>query len=286
MGGGVIKAAAVQIAVSMDVSRNLAALELLLEPLEPGVLAVAPEGALSGYLPDRGFEADIDLAATDRAIDRMRTFVESKRIHLIAGACILEDGRWRNSSFYFGPGGATARYDKINLAQIERGAFTPGDALPVFDIVVDDQPVKLGIQMCREIRYLEQWRTLAVKGAQIIAYVNNAVGSARGDALWRAHMISRAAEIQRFVIGANNAAADQTCPTMIVSPAGEVISEARNGVKEAAIAALELSQTSDWILAQAREDVVRVGPPEAPRPLGGVAAARGDALWGALPFRE
>ena len=241
--------------------RNLAALELLLEPLDPGFLAVAPEGSLSGYLPDRGFEANIDLAATNRAIDRMRTLAERKRIHLVVGACILDDGKWRNSSFYFGPGGATARYDKINLAQIERGAFTPGDVLPVFDIIVDDQPVRLGIQLCREIRCPEQWRALAVQGAQVIAYVNNAVGSALGDAGWRAHMISRAVEIQRFVIGANNSATDQTCPTMIVSPAGEVISEARNGVNEAAKATLDLSQNSDWILAQAREDVVRVGSP-------------------------
>ena len=258
---GVITVAAVQIAVGMDVRRNLVALERLLEPLEAGVLAVAPEGALSGYLPEPGFVATIDLAATRWAMDRMRDLVERKRIHLVAGACLFEHGRWRNSSVYFGPDGAAARYDKINLAQSERGDFTPGDALPVFDIVVEGRPMRLGVQMCREIRYPEQWRVLAARGAQVIANVNNAIGSARGDAVWRAHMISRAAETQRFIVGANNAAPDPLCPTMIVAPSGDILSEARTDAIEAVTARLELSHVSDWVLSQARDDVVPVGRP-------------------------
>ena len=258
MSTGNIQVAAVQIKVSMNVAQNLAALEALLEPLAPGVLAVAPEGSLSGYLPEPGFVTAIDQAATSRGIERIRAIVERKQIHFIAGACTYEADHWRNSSFYFGPAGEMARYDKINLAQSERGTFTPGDKLPVFDIVVQGEPVRLGIQMCREIRYPEQWRALAVQGAQVIAYVNNAIGSTRGDALWRAHMISRAAEIQRFVIGANNAAPDQTCPTMIVSPSGHVLSHVEIGTGGVATAVLLLSDVSDWVLGQAREDLVKV----------------------------
>lgn len=242
----------------MDVSRNVAALESLLEPLPTETFAVAPEGALSGYLPNPGFVAAIDIDATNDAIERMALLCQSKRIHLVAGACIDEAGAWRNSSFYFGPDGARFRYDKINLAQSERGTFTPGRCLPVFDIDIAGAPLRIGIQMCREIRYPEQWRALASQGAQIIAYVNNAIGSATGDAVWRAHMISRAAEIQRFVIGANNAAPDQTCPTMIVSPTGEVLAAVTAGAAGVAAASLSLADTSDWVLSQAREDLVRV----------------------------
>ena len=261
MNSGIIQAAAVQIAVSMDVAHNVAALETLLEPLVPGTLVVAPEGALSGYFSEPGFVARIDRGATHWAFQRMQSLIRRKRIHLVVGACVLEDEQWLNSSFYFGPCGETARYDKVNLAQSERGTFAPGNALPVIDIVVDGQPVRLGIQMCREIRYPEQWRALAVQGAQVIAYVNNAVGSTHGDALWRAHMISRAAEIQRFVVGANNAATDQTCPTMIVSPSGQILSQVEIGANGTAMAELALAETSDWVLSQAREDVVKVGAP-------------------------
>lgn len=255
---GHIQAAALQFKVTMDVTQNVDALESLMEPLAPGTLAVAPEGALSGYLPEPGLVEAIDIAATNGAIERMASLCQRKKVHLIVGACIREAGAWLNSSFCFAPDGARFRYDKINLAQSERGAFTPGSRLPVFDISIEDQPVRFGIQMCREIRYPEQWRTLATQGAQIIAYVNNAVGSQSGDALWRAHMISRAAEIQRFVIGANNAAEDQTCPTMVIAPSGAVLAQAPNGAIGAAAASLSLADVSDWVLSQAREDVVRV----------------------------
>jgi predicted amidohydrolase len=157
-----------------------------------------------------------------------------------------------------GPKRELFRYDKINLAKSERGTFRAGDSLPVFEIVVADTPVRLGIQMCREIRYPEQWRVLATQGAGVIAYVNNAVGSPNGHELWRSHAISRAAETQRFVVGANNAAPDQTCPSLIVAPSGRVLAEAAIGATARAEAKLDLGEVSDWVISQSRDDVVSV----------------------------
>ncbi|MCX7357672.1 MAG: carbon-nitrogen hydrolase family protein [Alphaproteobacteria bacterium] len=253
-----INAAVLQLRVRMDIAANMAALERLLAPLPAHTIAVVPEGALSGYLPEPDFVTGIDQAATHAAIDRAAQICRDKQIHLVAGACIHDNGAWRNASLYFGPRGERHRYDKTNLAQSERGTFTPGNALPVFDIQIDRTPVRLGIQMCREIRYPEQWRALAAQGAQIIAYPNNAIGSTIGHDLWRAHLISRAAETQRFILGANNAAADQTCPTMIVAPNGVAIAEAPIGPEAIATASLPLGEVSDWVLSQAREDVVAV----------------------------
>ncbi len=253
-----ISAAVLQVRVEMDIAANMAALERLVASLPPHTLAVAPEGVLSGYLPKPDFVTGIDQAATHAAIQRAAQLCRDKQIHLVAGACINDAGQWRNASFYFGPRGERHRYDKINLAQSERGTFTPGDTLPVFDIEIAGAPVRLGIQMCREIRYPEQWRALATQGAQVIAYVNNAIGSTTGDAVWRAHMISRAAETQRFILGANNAAPDQTCPTMIVAPNGAVLAEVPIGAEAAANATLALTDVSDWVLSQARNEVVKV----------------------------
>lgn len=253
-----VRAAALQFKVTMDPAANVAAIASLVEPLAPDTLVVAPEGALSGYENRAGVTSEIDVAATERVISDVAAFARDKRLHIVAGACLNEQGRWFNSALYFGPNGERARYSKINLAISERGVFTPGDTLPVFDISTAGQAVRLGIQMCREIRYPEQWRALAVQGAQIIAYVNNAIGSANGDAVWRAHMISRAAETQRFIVGANNAAPDQTCPTMIVAPDGAVLAEGANGATEAISTTLQLEAVSDWVLSQARDDVVSV----------------------------
>ncbi len=219
-------AVAIQFPVRMNVAANLADLAVALEHLEPGALAVAPEGSLSGYEPRPGFVAELDSIVTGQAIETARALAEKAQAHLVIGACILDGGAWFNASFYMGPNRELFRYDKINLAQSERGTFRAGDRLPVFEIVVGDTPLRLGIQMCREIRYPEQWRVLATQGAQVIAYVNNAVGSPNGHELWRSHVISRAAETQRFIVGANNAAPDQTCPSLIVAPSGRVLAEA------------------------------------------------------------
>jgi predicted amidohydrolase len=136
--------------------------------------------------------------------------------------------------------------------------------LPVFHVTVAGPPLRLGIQMCREIRYPEQWRVLAAQGAQVFAYVNNAVGGKIGDALWRAHLVSRAGETQRFIVGANNAAPDQTCPTIIIAPTGEPLSTLPLGTEAAAIASLDLGLVSDSVLSQVRDDVVGVTLREMP----------------------
>ena len=253
-----VQATALQFRVTMSVTDNLASLVAGADKLEADCIAVAPEGVLSGYLPKPGFVTELNHDVTERAIDKARALVMRRRIHLVVGACIQNNGVWRNASFYFGPDGQLFQYDKINLAQSERGTFEPGNRLPVFNIQCQGEPLRLGVQMCREIRYPEQWRLLATQGAQIITYVNNAVGSTRGSEVWRSHMISRAAETQRFVIGANNAAADQTCPTMIVSPSGVVLSEAEVGSESSAQALLPLNEVSNWVISQARDDVAAV----------------------------
>ncbi len=96
------------------------------------------------------------------------------------------------------------------------------------------------------------------KGAQIIAYVNNAVGNPEGPNLWRAHVVSRAAENQRFVVGANNAAIDQGCTSLIVAPSGKVLAEATVGAVSSVTAEIDLAEVSDWIIDQARTDVVSI----------------------------
>lgn len=253
-----MRLAAIQMPILMDVRTNLRHLTAALESLPPETLAVAPEGCLSGYLPEPGMVRRLSASVTERAIETAHDLARDAGVHLIVGACIQIDGAWRNASFYLGPQGERWRYDKINLASSERNDFVPGDNLPVLDLLVDGRSVRVGVQMCREIRYPEQWRFLAQQGAQIIAYVNNAVGKPEGPNLWRSHVISRAAENQRFVVGANNAAIDQACTSLIVSPSGEVLAEATIGAIGSVTAEINLADVSDWIINQARTDVVSI----------------------------
>ena len=50
-----LRAAVLRFPVGMDVAENLASLIAAIDRLEAGTLAVAPQGALSGYLPQSGF---------------------------------------------------------------------------------------------------------------------------------------------------------------------------------------------------------------------------------------
>ena len=116
----------------------------------------------------------------------------------------------------------------------------------------------MGVQLCRELKYPEQWHVLARGGAQVLAYLTYAANPRIPSGVWRSHLISRAAETQRFVLAANVAHEDQHCPSLVVSPRGEVIAEATSTTPQALHAELDLAEVSDWVLSQQRSDVVAV----------------------------
>jgi predicted amidohydrolase len=131
----------------------------------------------------------------------------------------------------------------------------------VLEIVIGGQAVGVGIQLCREIRFPVQWRYLARGGAEVFAYLTNAVGDESGmqAGVWRSHLVSRAAENQRYVLAANNAGEGQKCPSMIVAPDGRVLWEVISTCVEMNRREIELSEVADWYLSQARDDVVGFG---------------------------
>jgi predicted amidohydrolase len=72
--------------------------------------------------------------------------------------------------------------------------------------------------------------------------------------VWRSYRISRAAETQRFVIAANVADRHQHCPTMIITPTGEVLAEAERGEIELICTA----EVSVLVFAASRAALFRV----------------------------
>lgn len=69
-------------------------------------------------------------------------------------------------------------------------------------------------------------------------------------------LISRAAKTQRFLLGANNAALDQKCPTMIIAPSGKVLFEVVSPNTAMGNSELNLLDVSNSVLAQARTDII------------------------------
>ncbi|HYF63264.1 MAG TPA: nitrilase-related carbon-nitrogen hydrolase [Herpetosiphonaceae bacterium] len=105
------------------------------------------------------------------------------------------------------------------------------------------------------MRFPEQWQLLARGGAQIFAYLTNAVGDAAQAPVWRSHLVSRAAENQRFVLAANAAHPAQKCPSMIVTPGGSVVWETLSPAGASGQATLDLDAVADWYLSQSRRDL-------------------------------
>ena len=245
-----------QFPVSLSISRNLEAMGGVLENTQPGDMVVFPEGCVSGYATDLSFLDAIQPAELQAALNYLQQEAVQRSITVWAGACIQENGRWFNTAYGFTPAGTTHVYHKINLANHERGTFTPGDRLPTFKIDTGAGMLTVGVQICRELRFPEQWGLLARGGAQVFIHLNNAVGADRYQPVWKSHLVSRAAETQRFVASANNAASQQISPTILIAPDGQVLGEIVSGEAKILRGTLDLAQVSNFYISQSRRDVV------------------------------
>lgn len=254
-----ITTAVVHYPVTERVSDNLERLISLLGHAQEDSLVVTPEGGVSGYAPDPSLLLErINWNEIKDALSTVREVAVKRKLHLFAGSYLYEGGNWYNATFYFGPKGEEYRYKKVNLAFNEQRYLQAGRELPVFRLSVRGIELPVAVQMCREIRYPEQWLYLARQGAKVFVFLNNAVGDAKMSPVWRSHLVSRAAETQRYVISANNAADDQKCPTIIISPSGEVLLEKSSSTDYFGDTVIDLGAVSNWALDQSRSDLVAV----------------------------
>ncbi len=249
-----------QFPVSFSISHNLERMCGVLENSQAGDMLVFPEGCVSGYSTDLSFLETMQPAELQAALDYLQQEAVRREITVWAGACIQVDGKWFNAAYGFTPAGTRHVYHKINLANHERGMFTPGDSLPVFKIDTGAGNVMVGVQICRELRFPEQWGLLARRGAQLFVHLNNAVGDDRYQPVWKSHLVGRAAETQRFVASANNAAPQQISPTILIAPDGQVLGEIVSAEPETLRAGLDLTQVADFYLNQCRTDVAGIQP--------------------------
>ena len=128
-----------------------------------------------------------------------------------------------NSAALVGPKGMVGLYRKVHLFAKETLYFAPGDlGFRVFDLPFG----KVGIMVCFDWYYPEAARTLALRGAQIIAHPSNLVLPYCPDA-----MITRCLENKVFAATANRIGTERRGgselryigTSEIVSPSGEVL---------------------------------------------------------------
>lgn len=117
-------------------------------------------------------------------------------------------------------------------ATYERNYFSPGPDLPVFEL----DCARAGVLICYDRHFPEAWRTLAMRGAEIVAVPTGARSWNRSwrSGMWEALLRTMAYVNGVFVVGVNRAGVEErttyTGDSMIVSPiGGQIIARASEG---------------------------------------------------------
>ncbi|MEA2551248.1 MAG: hypothetical protein QOE25_1017 [Actinomycetota bacterium] len=234
--------------LSWDPEANATTILDAVEHVVPGSLVVTPEGSISGYPIDGNFAGldEIDEESQGRALRRLQEAAGLRGLVLCVGVLRRDEGAWVNEAVMLTENGPHI-YRKRNLAEKERAAsFVPGRDLPVFDTPIG----RIGVQLCRELRFPEQWHSLASAGAQVIVHLDAGTADPWVPEVWRSMLVARAHESQRFVVSANCSDERQHAPSLIVHPSGKPLCEVTPAVLSVGHARLDLDEVSDRYLDQ------------------------------------
>lgn len=189
-------------------------------------LLVLPECAIPGYMFDNAEEAlpfaeGIPGPSTE-ILER-----ESRRLgmHVVCGLLERDGDVMHNTAVFVGPDGLIGVYRKTHLPFLGVDRFVvAGDELPIFETPLG----RVGLEICYDLRFPEVTRTLALRGADLIAHPTNFPVAARlqTEFITRA----RAAENRVYLLTANRVGKErwgEFCGwSQIVDPYGDRLAEA------------------------------------------------------------
>ncbi|HII15501.1 MAG TPA: carbon-nitrogen hydrolase family protein [Nanoarchaeota archaeon] len=249
-----MKVTIAQAPVTASMKDNLGAVLKLVESNAGTDLIIFPECVLSTYEPqDKDYIKNIDFAQLSKSHEACREMAVLHKTSIIIGSIDKVNEKYYNTAFIFHANGTIEKYHKANLAFLDKSFFSAGGSLPVFEIA----GVKVGIQICREIMYPEQWRLLAIKGAQLLVHITDCIEKDKYS-LWKSYLVSRAAENQRYVFSVNNAHKTQGSPTIAIDPDGKILEEIHSEKAESRQIELDMSKPRDYYLNQRRTDLVQI----------------------------
>jgi len=189
-----------------------------------------------------------------------------RKVTLIAGIAESAGDRLYNTAVIVGPEGYIGKYRKAHIFDTEKNIFHPGDLpLEVFDI----GPVRVGVIICFDWRFPETTRTLALKGADVIAHPSNLVLPHCPQA-----MITRCLENRVYAITADRVGTESRLPeesltfigqSQIVDPDGQVLYRASEDQEEMKVVEIDIEKARNkWInerndlFHERREDLYRL----------------------------
>src|SRR5919204_905606 len=208
-------------------------------------LLVLPECAIPGYMFDSAEEAmpfaeEIPGPSTE-TLER-----ESRRlgIHVVCGLLERDGDLLRNSAVLVAPDGLVGTYRKTHLPFLGVDRFTvPGDELPVYETPLG----RIGVEICYDLRFPEVTRTLALKGADLVAHPTNFPLAAKIQT--ELITVARAAENRVFLLTANRVGRERTAEfcgwSQIVDPFGRRLAEAGETEEALLVADVEVEKARD-----------------------------------------
>jgi predicted amidohydrolase len=234
-----VRVAAVQLTSTPDKDRNVdAAASLIAGAAAAGAeLVVLPE-LFNRWGSARELREGAE-ALDGPTITRMRGLAGEHAIWLVAGSIVERldggDGRHANTSCLIAPDGAlVASYRKIHLFDVDVEGFAyqesatvaPGEEI----VVADAGPLRLGMAICYDLRFPEEFRIQALRGATVVT-LPSAFTAVTGKDHWEPLLRARAIENQVFVIapdqrGASTPKLNWHGRSMIVDPWGVVLAQA------------------------------------------------------------
>lgn len=147
-----------------------------------------------------------------------------------------------------------ARYDKIHLFDVDvadaQGRYRESDSVaPGNELVVVDTPLgTLGLTICYDLRFPEQYQRLRDAGAELIV-VPSAFTFVTGEAHWEVLLRARAVENQVYMLGVNQGGEHSPSRktwghSMVVDPWGRVIAGCEMGAG-VVLATIDLDAQAD-----------------------------------------
>ena len=161
-------------------------------------------------------------------------------------------GNLFNSAVLVGPDGVIGHYDKVHVANfalpngelvLEGVYWDIGRQFRVFDLPWG----RIGLQICRDVRYPEASRQLTLMGAEVIVNLSAAAGIHTDTRQYFA--LTRAAENQVWFAMASVVGQQKdenfVGGSRVISPTGEQITRAKDNEEDFCVADLDLDQVTE-----------------------------------------
>jgi predicted amidohydrolase len=254
-----VKIACAQITYGADTAKNIADLiSTINQAADSGAdIVLTPEAMMTGYksgiaIPQSWVDAKLALISAECAKRKIIAVVSGNRRD-------SRDSIYLTAYLIDKSGRLVGWYDKTGLLYDETSAgFAKGMSYPVFDLDINGQTVKVGLQICRDQQYFAGFRLLALKGARIILHIAAGLSNPElpGERrLIEAKIRERAMTNSVIVASTNQSGNYQLLRSQLVDPRGVVLNKTTDDNVHMICATFDLALADRSLLSQRRTDL-------------------------------